>query len=556
MAIVVPIVSEFADKGIVAAQAGFNNFKNKVAEADGAMGKFKAGAGAALDTVKANAAQFAAAAGTAILGFAVKAIGDFQDLALAADKFANSTGLAVEEASALIEVSGDLGIESETVQKAINKMNIAVAKGSDEFKALGVEVARNDQGLIDSNETFIRTVGALGDVSDSAERTRLATAVFGKSWADMSEIIKGGAPALRAAIDSVSDAKIIDPEEVKRAKELRAAQDALKDALEDVTLAVGKNLVPAMTSLVNAVTPLLELLGPLTGDLLAGADANANMAEQVQNNNVQMRLQVGLADKILGFFGLYNDEAEKVYDASQLMSQGWAKNYTAAQAMRYAGLRLANAIRELDDDTNGLIDTFDALLDQFDRDEAVDGLTDAFKTYQATVLEALGKGTPEAAAEAERAMRSLVREMATVAKQAQLTSEEQVEIVALLEKGQYDLAYAELLKQLAAVPRQIPIEFIGSVSGIPVPAGQTPSETIGGGFPGTNPMLPKPPTVGPPSSGAKGGSLPIVGRYSDAMAVNVNVQGSVITELDLIESIRKGLVNSQRSGKQLVYSNT
>lgn len=553
MAIVVPIVSEFADKGIVAAQAGFNNFKNKVAEADGAMGKFKAGAGAALDSVKANAAQFAAAAGAAILGFAVKAIGDFQDLALAADKFANATGLAVEEASALIEVSGDLGIESETVQKAINKMNIAVAKGSDEFKALGVEVARNDQGLIDSNETFIRTVGALGDVGDSAERTRLATAVFGKSWADMSEIIKGGAPALRAAIDSVSDAKIIDPEEVKRAKDLRAAQDALKDAIEDVTLAVGKNLVPAMTNLVNTVTPLLELLGPLTSEIIAGSGATDDFADSLQNNNVQMRLQVGLADKILGFFGLYNDDAEKVYDASELMSKGWAKNYTAAQTMRYAGLRLANAIRELDDDTNGLIDTFDALLDQFERDEAVDGLTDAFQTYQATVLEALGKGTPEAAAEAERAMRSLVREMATVAKQAQLTSEEQVKIVALLEKGQYDLAYAELLRQLAEVPRQIPIQFIGSVSGIPVPAGQTPSETIGGGFPGTNPMLPKPPIVAPPS---KGGSLPIVGRYSDAVAVNVNVQGSVITELELVESIRKGLVNAQRSGKQLVYSNT
>lgn len=553
MAINIPIVTEFDAKGLQSAQNAFNNFRTKVAEADGAMGKFKAGAGAALDSVKANAGQFAAAAGAAILGFAVKAIGDFQDLALAADKFANATGLAVEEASALIEVSGDLGIESETVQKAINKMNIAVAKGSDEFKALGVEVARNDQGLIDSNETFIRTVGALGDVGDSAERTRLATAVFGKSWADMSEIIKGGAPALRAAIDSVSDAKIIDPEEVKRAKDLRAAQDALKDAIEDVTLAVGKNLVPAMTNLVNTVTPLLELLGPLTSEIIAGSGATDDFADSLQNNNIQMRLQVGLADKILGFFGLYNDDAEKVYDASELMSKGWAKNYTAAQTMRYAGLRLANAIRELDDDTNGLIDTFDALLDQFERDEAVDGLTDAFKTYQATVLEALGKGTPEAAAEAERAMRSLVREMATVAKQAQLTSEEQVKIVALLEKGQYDLAYAELLRQLAEVPRQIPIQFIGSVSGIPVPAGQTPSETIGGGFPGTNPMLPKPPTVAPPS---KGGSLPIRGRYSEAMAVNVNVQGSVITELELVESIRKGLVNAQRSGKQLVYSNT
>ena len=556
MAIVVPIVSEFADKGIVAAQAGFNNFKNKVAEADGAMGKFKAGAGAALDAVKANAAQFAAAAGTAILGFAVKAIGDFQDLALAADKFANATGLAVEEASALIEVSGDLGIESETVQKAINKMNIAVAKGSDEFKALGVEVARNDQGLIDSNETFIRTVGALGDVKDSAERTRLATAVFGKSWADMSEIIKGGAPALRAAIDSVSDAKIIDPEEVKRAKELRAAQDSLKDALEDVTLTVGKNLVPAMTNLVNAVTPLLELLGPLTGDLLAGADANADMAEQIQNNNVQMRLQVGLADKILGFFGLYDDEAEKVYDASELMSKGWAKNYTAAQAMRYAGLRLANAIRELDDDTNGLIDTFDALLGQFEREEAVEGLTAAFQEYQKTVLEALGKGTPEAAAAANEAMRGLVREMAGVTKQIRLTSEEQLKIVAFLEKGQYDLAYQELMRQLAAVPRQIPIEFIGEVKGIPVPAGQTPSETIGAGSGanqgpamGQNPSISSPIRIAPSIRPARG-------AYSDTGNVIVNVQGSVITELDLVESIRKGLVNSQRSGKQLVYSNT
>ena len=553
MAIVVPIVSEFADKGIVAAQAGFNNFKNKVAEADGAMGKFKAGAGAALDAVKANAAQFAAAAGAAILGFAVKAIGDFQELALAADKFANSTGLAVEEASALIEVSGDLGIESESVQRAINKMNIAVAKGSDEFKALGVEVARNDQGLIDSNETFIRTVGALGDVGDSAERTRLATAVFGKSWADMSEIIKGGAPALRAAIDSVSDAKIIDPEEVKRAKELRAAQDALKDAIEDVTLAVGKALVPALVEMVKIVTPLLEILMPLAGQLDQNAQGMEKYAIATHNNNTQFKLQVYLGKLVGGMLGLTKEKTDDAALATELLNSEYAKNYTAAQTMRYAGLRLANAIRELDDDTNGLIDTFDALLDQFERDEAVDGLTDAFQTYQATVLEALGKGTPEAAAEAERAMRSLVREMATVAKQAQLTSEEQVKIVALLEKGQYDLAYAELLRQLAEVPRQIPIQFIGSVSGIPVPAGQTPSETIGGGFPGTNPMLPKPPTVAPPS---KGGSLPIVGRYSDAVAVNVTVQGSVITELELVESIRKGLVNAQRSGKQLVYSNT
>ena len=582
MAINIPIVSEFDSKGLQSAQNAFNNFKTKIGEADGAMNKFKAGAGAALDTVKANAGQFAAAAGAAIGAFAVKAIGEFQDLALAADKFANATGVSVEQASALIEVAGDLGIETDVIQKSINKMNLAISKSSDEFVALGVEIARNDRGLIDSNETFIRTVGALSDVKDASYRTQLATAVFGKSWMEMSEIIQNGAPSLRAAIGAVSGAKIIDPEEVKRAKALRDAQDALRDAFEKITLAVGSALVPALVKLLETAEKfgslvfngpvvkgiemfgkgarvLADSLNPLD-TIMAGVNRISDSTASVWERGYGALQTMGgvlpgvntALDALGGWLFGSKKKTKELYDATEILNKTWAKSYQAAGEMRYQGLRLANAIRELDDDTNGLIDTFDALLDQFEREEAVDGLTEAFQEYQSTVLEALGKGTPEAAKAANEAMRSLVREMAQVAKQAGLTSQEQVKIVALLEKGQYDRAYAELLRQIAAVPRQIPIEFIGSVSGIPVPAGQTPSETIGGGFPGTNPMLPKPPTVTPPS---KGGALPIVGRYSQATAVNVTVQGSVTTEADLIESIRKGLVNAQRNGSGLVYTN-
>jgi hypothetical protein len=155
-------------------------------------------------------------------------------------------------------------------------------------------------------------------------------------------------------------------------------------------------------------------------------------------------------------------------------------------------------------------------------------------------------------------MRDLVREMGQVAQSARLTSQQQVKIVALLEKGQYDAAYQELLGQLAAVPRQIPIEFIGSVSGIPVPAGQTPSETTGRG--GLGPGFGGLPNVG----GGKGGAAstrPIIGAFnlmptsSAGTNVTVNVAGSVTSENDLIESIRKGLVNAQRNGSGLVYAN-
>jgi hypothetical protein len=558
MAVTIPIISEFSDKGVVAAKSAFDNFKTKIGEADGAMGKMKAGFGAAMDTMKANAGAFAAAAGAAILGFAVKAIGEFQDLALAAGKFADSTNLAVEEASAFIEVAGDLGIESSVLEKAINKMNIAIGKGSKEFNALGVEVAYNDKGLVDTNETFLRTVDALNRLSDGTDRSRYASAVFGKSWMEMSEIISMGAGNLRTALGSVSDAKIINPEELKRARDLRDAQDGLRDAFEDVTITIGQNLVPALSQMIKTVTPLLELMGPLSQSIFAGADASASYGEQVANNNIQLRITRGAMDLFNKILGRNKEETDDAGESLEFLNNRLVRAQMGAQQLRYATLQLGQSVSALDEDTNGLIDTFDSLLAQFDRDELVTGLKDKFAEFQKTVLEALGKATPEAAAKSEAAMRDLVREMGQVAQSARLTSQEQVKIVALLEKGQYDAAYQELLRQIAAVPRQIPVEFIGSVSGIPVPAGQTPSETTGRG--GLPPGFGGLPNVG----GGKGGASPtrpIVGAFnlmptsSAGTNVTVNVGGSVTTENDLIESIRKGLVNAQRNGSGLVYAN-
>ena len=239
MAITIPIISEFSDKGIASAQAGFNNLKSRIAEADGAMGKMKAGFGAAGDYIKANAASIATAAGGALATFALKAMDDFQDLALEVDKFSNVTRIAAEESSRWIEIAGDLGIEATSVQDSINKMNKSLASSRDEYDKLGVEIARTKDGTIDANETFIRTVDAIGKIKDPAERARVATQLLGKSWTQVSELVEMGAGSLRSALESVSGAKIIDEAEIQRAKEFRAAQDALKDAFENVALAVG-----------------------------------------------------------------------------------------------------------------------------------------------------------------------------------------------------------------------------------------------------------------------------------------------------------------------------
>ena len=81
------------------------------------------------------------------------------------------------------------------------------------------------------------------------------------------------------------------------------------------------------------------------------------------------------------------------------------------------------------------------------------------------------------------------------------------------------------------------------VAGITVGIGDTPSETTGRGSKSAMNLTTSGMVSIKPTSTAGGGN------------VIVNVGGSVTTENDLVEAVRKGLVNAQRNGSGLVYSN-
>ena len=247
MAINLPIVTQFADKGIKAAQAAFANFKTDVNAASGSMNKFKAGSNAALNAVKANAGTFALAAGSAIANFAVKAVGEFQTLALESSKFADATGLSVEEASRFKEVGGDIGIGSDAIQGAIGKMNKTLGETPELFKELGVDVVKTETGLTDVNGTFLAVIDRLNGIKDPAERARVGAQLLGKGWAEMAQFVEMGSYELSQALDGVSDAKVIDAEEVKKAKEFRDTMDNLKGIIEDLSLSIGEGLIPLLT---------------------------------------------------------------------------------------------------------------------------------------------------------------------------------------------------------------------------------------------------------------------------------------------------------------------
>ena len=261
MAINIPIITSLEDTGIKNAKAAFNDFKSAVSKAEGGMGKFKAGANVALDAVKANAGNLALAGGAALVGFAAQGIKAFQDLALSAGKFADATGLAVEDASRYMEVAGDLAIPVDAVEGAIGRLNKTIGADPDKVRDLGIDLVYLKDGSLDVNETFLNTIDRLKKIKDPAEKARVAAQLLGKGWQGMSELINLGADDLRKSLKDVSGAQVIDADELRKAKEFRDTMDDFGDKAKKLSIALGEFLVPIFVDILELVDGMLSGIG-------------------------------------------------------------------------------------------------------------------------------------------------------------------------------------------------------------------------------------------------------------------------------------------------------
>jgi hypothetical protein len=384
MAIRIPIITDLQDKGIKEARRQFAKFKADIAAADGTMGKFKAGSKAAFDGVKAQAGNLAIVAGAAIAGFAVKAIGQFQDLALAAGKFSDATGLAVEDASRYLEVAGDLSIPVDAVEGAIGRLNKTIGADPDKVRNLGVDLVYLNDGTLDVNKTFLNTIDRLKKIKDPAEKARVAAQLLGKGWQSMAELIEMGADDLKASLDSVSGAQVISDEELEKAKEYRETVQDLGDLWNSFVIGAGGVFVDIANDLRELTSgwegfgnqlrqgPLGTVLGEVSG-WFNDNEENAKKAEEAAKS---------LGDAYAGYVSSrLADSREKVYllnleleDQADLVAKTDAK----WQALK-GTLRLESAVADAK-----------AMLDQLKEKavEAFNGADDALGQYEQGLIDA------------------------------------------------------------------------------------------------------------------------------------------------------------------------
>ena len=563
MAINIPIITEFSDAGLKSARGAFDQFKGKIGEADGAMGKLKAGSGVAFDAIKANAGKLALAGGAAFAALGAKAISaasDFEESSAkigevfggASDsvfKFAENAAQALGQSKQdVLTAAGTFG----TFGKSAGLAGQDLATFSNDFTTLASDLASFNNtspeeaimalgaGLRGEAEPLRRYGILLDDATLRQEALRLGLiATTRQALTPQQKVLAAQAAIYKQSSDAQGDF-------ARTSDGLANQQRILQAELENVAIEIGQKLlpiavkfahfandtlVPALKGVLDILIPVLEVLAKFSGTLDAGLAEAIEKAQEMGHSLSDIARELGANDErslnymaeVLGMTldELYGQLDRDLIPETYLLERAWKEGSRALVEANTAAIDLGDALITVDD-------ALAELKGNVDERREWDNLITAIDDAKEAAIEAFFNATPEALRESQRETDEARLKVAEyIAQMDGIPDEKKTEMIANLDRANL----AEIEATFNHLARTRNVDFRPTVSGIPVGPGETPSEVLG--------------------------RTRQLSAFSSTTAGNVvvNVAGSVVSQNDLVESVRKGLVNSQRNGAGLVYSN-
>jgi len=209
----------------------------------------------------------------------VKQVGDFQDLA-------EVTGASAEGLASFGVAAGTAGTSVDAIAQASVKLTKNLTGVDDESKAAGAALTALGLNLKDfkalAPEAQIEAISkALGGFQDGASKTAVATALLGKSGAEL-------LPFLKALEEQGGRQVILTAEQIKQADEYADRQAKAKAELQQYAQALATQALPAVTAFINVLSDAAKelvsvgtestKLGSNNGVATFAEDAIANLA--------------------------------------------------------------------------------------------------------------------------------------------------------------------------------------------------------------------------------------------------------------------------------------
>ena len=132
------------------------------------------------------------------------------DLADATGKMAQKVGVSVEELSKLQFAAKLADVDSQQLQAGLVRLSKGMGEAAQNtgeankaFQAMGISIKNVDGTLKSSSQVLGDVADAFAGYQDSAQKTALAVAIFGRSGADLIPLLNGGRAAIKSAGDEL-----------------------------------------------------------------------------------------------------------------------------------------------------------------------------------------------------------------------------------------------------------------------------------------------------------------------------------------------------------------
>jgi hypothetical protein len=231
----------------------------------GALGGAFKNLGGSLATVGkrlgiAGAAAVGAAAGVVALAKSGT------DLADSANKQAQALGLAIDEYGRLSFAASQSGVDAGTFGTAITRLNQEIGKAADgnkaaleKFQELGISI-RGAGGQIKPTEQLMQELAnRFAQLPDGAEKSALATELFGRAGARLLPLLNGGADGIRNLGDEATRLGIVfTKEQAVIAEGMNDALEALSAGVSGTRAQIGLLFAPTITDAARGLQKLIE----------------------------------------------------------------------------------------------------------------------------------------------------------------------------------------------------------------------------------------------------------------------------------------------------------
>jgi hypothetical protein len=221
-----------------------------------------------------------------------------------------------------------------------------------------------------------------------------------------------GADDLKASLDGVSEQKIIDDKELKRARDFRDSMDQLNDKVGDVSLAIGEALLPVVQNLLDKAVALSEV------ELPGWMKAIAKSAELTAKS-----LVMGPFDAMKSTYGATEDLNDEL--------STFARRQTDVRSNMDA---LTEAIEDQEDGIAELTAEWKTLLGTLDTREAFDNLDASLTDLYDAGVAAFG-GNAEEVRKFNAAQKESIEQLAELAIAMDLTFGEQNKLKIFVDSG-------------------------------------------------------------------------------------------------------------------------